>query len=201
MKPITESFLIINSYLESIPEWKAEIDHVRNILSIPLNDINPRFFFEQYAFVVLCSYWKEQYARKEWEKYLQSGDFSVISNRRKREAIQNMLPVYNEKFRELVVAENKLDYLQTLYMIGEVTRCHLARNIGIDCVKPDRHMTRLALEQGYIPFPLKPRRVSVLEQWEAATQMCTDIREDIGGAEKLGTIDVILWRGCNLGLI
>ena len=79
-------------------------------------------------------------------------------------------------------------YLDTLPMIGPVTRYHLARNIGIDCVKPDRHLIRLASEAGY----------EMKDPQKGVEAMCRDIQKDIGDAEKLGTIDVVLWRACNL---
>lgn len=198
-KLISEQFIIVRHNLLEIPEYNAEIAHVRKVLNIPLEEISPRFFFDQYAFVVICSYWKEQYARKEWEAFLKTDDVQEISNTRKREAVYIGISRYEDWFKELLKAPDKLEYLDSLPMIGEVTRCHLARNIGIDCVKPDRHLVRLAMAHGYFSPPLNPCKLSVLDQWDGCTRMCQDIQEDIGSNEKLGTIDVILWRACNLG--
>ena len=194
-KEITPVFLECISKLEAIPEWAFEIEHVRKTLSKPLSEITPDFFFQQYAYVVLCSYWKEQYARKEWEKFLTTGNPDVISNTRKRAAIMQGVSHAEEwltNLKRYIGWDNEatymICYLDNLPMIGPVTRYHLARNIGIDCVKPDRHLIRLASEAGYnMQYPQK-----------AVERMCKDIQIGIGNAEKLGTIDVVLWRACNL---
>lgn len=194
-------FLVLRDRLLTIPEYRSEIEYVRNILTTPLEKIGPEEFLEQYAFVVACSYWKEQYARKEWEPWLVDKDVSHFSNRRKRESIRIGMVLYKDWWEKLLISNDKLAFLDSLPMIGEVTRCHLARNIGIDCVKPDRHMVRLALKYGYFSFPLKPTKVPIVDQWESCTRMCSDIQRIVAPYEKLGTIDVILWRSCNLGMI
>jgi hypothetical protein len=38
----------------------------------------------------------------------------------------------------------RLEYLGSLPWIGAITKYHAARNFGVDCVKPDIHLTRLA---------------------------------------------------------
>jgi hypothetical protein len=56
----------------------------------------------------------------------------------------------------------------------------MARNLGIDTIKPDLHLERMAEVWGYKnPFDL-----------------CNDIQHLTG--EKLGIIDIVLWRYCNL---
>jgi hypothetical protein len=197
-RPMTVVFLAMLDKLESIPEYRAEIDHVRTTLSKPLREITADFFFQQYAYVILCSYWKEQYARKEWERFFKTGNADAISNIRKRAAIMWGVTHAEEWLTNLKryigwdhEAEYEICYLDTLPMIGPVTRYHLARNIGIDCVKPDRHLIRLASEAGY----------EMKDPQKGVETMCRNIQKDIGDAEKLGTIDVVLWRACNLGWI
>ena len=194
-RPMTPVFMEMLDKLESIPAYEAEIDHVRTMLSKPLREITADFFFQQYAYVVLCSYWKEQYARREWEQFFKTGNADVISNIRKRAAIMQGVTHAEEWLKNLKHyggRKNETDleicYLDTLPMIGPVTRYHLARNIGIDCVKPDRHLIRLASEAGY----------EMKDPQKGVEAMCRDIQKDIGDAEKLGTIDVVLWRACNL---
>src|SRR5262245_56961933 len=51
-------------------------------------------------------------------------------------------------FRQSLTAEG-LSRLDTLPYIGPVTRFHLAKNIGIDVVKPDRHLCRMADFAGF----------------------------------------------------
>lgn len=196
MRATAQVYLSVLNRLEEIPEYAAEIEHVRSILRAGPEAVTKWFFFRQYVYVVLCSYWKEQIARKEWERYFDSGgDLSCISNARKRQAVFTVRPDYEDWYIGMLEAADRLVYLQTMPMIGPVTCRHLARNIGIDCVKPDRHMNRIAAEFGY------GSSNKVSEQIEITTKMCKDIQDDIGGAEYLGVIDVVLWRACNLGWI
>ncbi len=72
--------------------------------------------------------------------------------------------------------EEALAYLQTYPFIGPVTRYHLARNIGLDVVKPDRHLVRLAAFCGY----------------ETPAALVAEIAAFAG--ERVGVIDYILWQ-------
>ena len=66
-------------------------------------------------------------------------------------------------------------------MIGPITKFHLARNIGIDCAKPDRHLVRIAERFG----------------WKDNIQgMCVKLAAYSGW--RIGTVDLILWRYCNM---
>jgi len=75
-----------------------------------------------------------------------------------------------------------MNFLQTLPYLGKITSYHLARNIGLDVAKPDRHLTRLSAEYGFT----------------TAQEMCEFIAKNVG--ERIGTVDVILWRAINLGI-
>jgi len=68
--------------------------------------------------------------------------------------------------------------LELLPWIGPITKYHLAKNLGIDCCKPDRHLERLA------------RAIFV----ESPHSMCNAIRDVTG--DKLAVIDIVLWRFC-----
>lgn len=76
------------------------------------------------------------------------------------------------------------------YVGGKILRYHFAKNVGIDCVKPDRHLCRLAgvPEDGSPPVNFK-----------AAMKMLAPIAEETG--DRIATVDVVLWRACNLGLL
>jgi hypothetical protein len=196
-RAITQIFLVTRKELLKLPDGKKEIEYIRNVLNTPLEQVDPWFFFRQYAFVVLCSYWKEAYAQRELDTFMNGLDLDDISNRRKRAAIAEAIikARYEDWFKELLAAPDKLEYLDTLPMMGPATRCHLARNIGIDCVKADRHLNRLAIQFGY------GHDRDPYKQWAVVTQMCRDVQDDLNedDKEKLGTIDLIFWRACNLG--
>lgn len=93
--------------------------------------------------------------------------------------------VYNNReiyFQEYVAASDKLAYLKSLPWIGEVTKWHLAKNFGLDVIKPDRHLVRIAKNHGLDPFKL-----------------CQDLQRATG--EKLAVIDQVLWRAGEMGII
>lgn len=69
-----------------------------------------------------------------------------------------------------------LEECEAFPYIGPTTRWHLARNIGVDCAKPDRHLVRLARSVG-----------------------CRDVQRfclAIAAArnERIGVVDLVLWR-------
>jgi len=161
--------------------YDAEIDYIDTIKPIEKQD--PYTFFLEYVWVVLNAGMKEQVARKIYERYIEDFDISAIRHPTKKKAVASMINIYQKKFIELIESDNKIDYLETLPWIGPITKYHLARNIGIDTVKPDRHLVRLA-EMFNFESPLK---------------MCECIQNNNG--TKLGTIDVVLWRYCNLHLV
>ena len=71
-------------------------------------------------------------------------------------------------------------YLQTLPYIGPVTSLHLAKNLGHDVAKPDRHLVRIARACGY----------------DNPQVLCSHLRDFLG--EPVPVIDVVLWRYATL---
>lgn len=148
-------------------------------------------FFCQYVYVVLNSGMNNQWAEKKYNLFFNRNlDLAVIGHQGKRKAIEDAITYYPAWFKKLKEIEDatprcrdkkRIEYLDTLPFIGTITKHHLARNLGIDTVKPDRHLVRLANHFGF----KKP------------IQMCLEIQKATN--ERLGTIDVILWRAANLG--
>jgi len=68
--------------------------------------------------------------------------------------------------------------LGVLPFIGKITKYHLARNIGMDCVKPDLHLVRLAKHYEF-PSP------------EAMCEFLAGL-----SGERIGVVDLILWSYC-----
>jgi hypothetical protein len=141
----------------------------------------PEQFFSEYVWCVLNAGMKEQVARKIYNRFMVVGDLSTIGHLGKRAAIKRGIEEHAQWFRILQGIPDKIEYLQTLPWIGPITKYHLARNIGIDCVKPDRHLTKLAKYLGY----------------ESPLTLCLEVQKE-ATYEKLGTIDYIFWRDCNL---
>lgn len=67
-------------------------------------------------------------------------------------------------------------YLREFAYIGPITCYHLAKNIGLDVVKPDRHLVRLAFAT----------------QFESPVDLCRMISEATG--DRLSVVDLVLWR-------
>ena len=78
------------------------------------------------------------------------------------------------------ILEQGVSYLQRLPFIGPVTSFHLAKNIGLQTAKPDRHLVRIAALFG---FP-------------SAQTMCETIAEEV--CDSVSVIDVVLWRYATL---
>jgi hypothetical protein len=70
--------------------------------------------------------------------------------------------------------------LRKLPFIGPVTSYHLAKNLGIDVVKRDRHLVRLAVHLGF----------------SSAEEMCGAFGDQVG--EPISVVDIVLWRYCVL---
>lgn len=78
--------------------------------------------------------------------------------------------------------DQQLAWLQKLPWIGKITAYHMAKNLGVDCCKPDRHLVRLA----------------ELADSEPET-LCHTLAAATG--DRVATVDTVLWRAANLGLV
>lgn len=73
-----------------------------------------------------------------------------------------------------------VDFLQSFDFIGPITSFHFAKNLGVDVVKPDRHLARIAAAANY----------------SCPEDLCKAIEEITG--DRLATIDIVLWRYATL---
>lgn len=144
------------------------------------NQMKPLNLIQEYVWVVINSGMKNQVAEKIYARFWKEQDFDVIGHPGKREAIIKAFLKYKQWFKDLQQAPDKIEYLGSLHYIGKITKYHLARNLGIDCAKPDRHLVRLAERFNFVDVQ----------------EMCQYISIKTG--ERIGVVDVILWRYCNL---
>ena len=107
---------------------------------------------------------------------------TVFNHKGKVKAIKYILEFRNSLFQTFLEAEDKISYLETLPYIGKITKYHLARNLGLDVCKPDRHLERIA--QHYRVTPL---------------QLCEKLSQETG--DRIGVVDIILWRASIEGII
>ncbi len=151
----------------------------------PCNDADE--FFRQYAWVVINTGLKNQVAQKIYDRVLKAINegapiASAFGYERKTKAIENMHANRHKIFNQYMQSDNKLSFLESLPEIGKVTKYHLARNIGIDVCKPDRHLVRIASQFNTNPHDL-----------------CNKLAIESG--DRIGVVDYVLWRAANLKML
>ena len=73
-----------------------------------------------------------------------------------------------------------IEFLMRLPLLGPATARHLAKNLGLNIAKPDRHLRRLADSLGYCD----------------AEALCQQISRVVG--DSIAVVDVVLWRFATL---
>jgi hypothetical protein len=102
---------------------------------------------------------------------------TVLRHERKMGAIVALADILRSEGVERILADAKdPPKLTRLPYVGKVTCWHLAKVLGIDCVKPDVHLVRAAKAAGY----------------EAPLSLCEMLRDKTG--DRLTVVDSILWR-------
>jgi len=148
-------------------------------------------FMWEAIWVVVNSGMKNQIARnimKDIQRNEASGRrrkpiIEIFKHKGKAAAIESFIKDRDRMFAEYQKANKPIEYLNSLPYIGEITKFHLAKNLGIQTPKPDRHLVRIAKDFGY----------------EDPFVMVFDVSEGVG--ESVATVDTVLWRACNLGLL
>lgn len=179
--------------------FAAEVDWQE---SRHLDAISETEFLREAAWVVLSAGMSEVVIRKhfprissaflEWvdaKKIVRNGRscqkkaLRVFNHTKKIQAILSICKkVAAEGFERIKrnIQSGGVDFLQTFAYVGSITRYHLAKNIGIDVVKPDRHLTRVA-QVARFPTP---------------AELCQAIADTIG--ERLSVVDLVIWRYATL---
>ena len=150
----------------------------------PINAI----MFAREAIYVICNsgmnnvvangiYWKCIKALRQ-----RQSSTTVFGHPGKTKSIDHIWQHRKTLFAGFQIAENKVTYCETLPFIGSITKYHLAKNLGVDTIKPDVHLVRLAKREQVSPIALCARLAYLT-------------------GYKLSTIDSILWRGCADGYL
>lgn len=148
--------------------------------------------WREYAWVVLNSGMRNQVAESIWVKVqpeVEGGGsaHNVFGHKGKSAGIDLVWKeraAYLEGFRTTrrhLGTGGVILWCQELPWIGPTTRWHLAKNLGIDCAKPDRWLERVAAAAG-----------------EDVAGLCTRLAGASG--DRIATVDLVIWRACNLGL-
>jgi hypothetical protein len=161
--------------------YAHEIDWAETVK--PCTD--PLSFWLEYSWVVVNSGMKNQVARKIWDRifaaYKRGGlARDVFGHQAKATAIDFMYRDQVAQFEAYQEADDKIAHLKSLPWIGNITKWHLAKNLGFDCCKPDRHLMRIDTYYGTTPERLCA---------ELSRQTC----------DRVATVDLVIWRAANLG--
>lgn len=183
--------------------FPSDIDYsVEAIHPIILDQMTMQDFYRQYAYVVYNSGFNNSVIEMKWPRLLQAyRDFHVVyvSNFPERVYSEAMQIIGHEgKVRAIVDTakiirtlgwpkfkeEVKVDFmtLKRFPFIADKTVYHLARNMGFDTIKPDRHLKKMAARYFLDPFT-----------------MCNRIKDETGLS--LHMIDTIIWRASEQGVI
>jgi len=160
--------------------YKSDLEGYQNIP--PLEQMSKWYFFYQYAWVVINSGMKNQIAEKIFEKFWNKGDinFDAIRHKHKNFSLRKVYNKLDKIFNQYKNSKDKLKFLESLPHIGIKTKYHLAKNLGFDYAKPDRHLTRIASFFNYD---------NVQEFCNVVSQLSND---------EIKIVDTVFWRFANL---
>lgn len=169
---------------------------------INFSEIDERTFMNEISWVILASGMSDHVIRKVFPKIKQimhGFDAAEIiccdekNIRKKAKAVFNhegkinailfvaqYIKLNSFEFLKHNILTNGVDFIQTLPYMGKATSFHLAKNIGLNVAKPDRHLLRIADGLGF----------------HSPSEMCVIISDAI--QEKPAVIDLVLWRYCTL---
>ena len=191
---------LIGHYLQA-KDWIDRSPFVRELEwqnTVRLTNLTETEFLIQYAWVVLNSGFREAVVRRhfsyislcfcDWESasaVVKNSEVciacasSVFRHTRKLKALVEVASAIElEGFKSFYerIKVDAISELEKLPYIGAVTKFHLAKNLGLDVAKPDRHLLRVASRFGY----------------KDVQQMCREIFDFCG--DKIAVADLVLWR-------
>jgi endonuclease III len=184
--------VIASGYLHEI-EWQS---------SLNIRELSETAFLKELAWVILSSGMKEQVIRGifpkishsffDWESaeminlehdYCFINAYHLFRNKKKISAIiesANVLIAFGFKELKERLLMGDLTALKVFPYIGPVTVFHLAKNLGLEVAKPDRHLSRISAALGYTN----------------AQGLCEDISMITG--DKISVVDSVFWRFANM---
>lgn len=173
-------------------------DEIRWQTQIQYDHIDERTFLREMAWVILSSGMRESVIRNKFQSFSQafcdwesarviclkrskcaSRAMAVFGHKGKVAAILNIthhIDRYGFDSVRLGLEVNGPEYLMQFPYLGQATAFHLAKNLGLDVVKPDRHLIRAAAAACF----------------ESPELFCDAIAKVIG--DRLAVIDIVVWR-------
>jgi hypothetical protein len=170
--------------------------------SASLDNLQENTFLQEYAWVVLTSGMSEFVIRSKFcqisECFYSWRSAESIANHADA-CIRDAMQVFRHapKIRAIAstattiakvgfqifkrrLCDEPMPTLRTLPYIGPVTQYHLAKNIGFDVAKPDRHLVRIARLFGFL----------------TVHEFCTAVASEVGF--RIAVVDLVFWRFATL---
>ncbi|MEO8398276.1 MAG: hypothetical protein ABI550_00530 [Ignavibacteriaceae bacterium] len=167
-----------------------------------LESITEQKLLNEFCWVILSSGMRENVIKKIYPLIKSiMFDFSSaeLITKKKKNCLNKALKFFNHKgkigaiiyaaeylhnnsfeFFKYNLQRDGISFLKTFPFIGEATSFHLAKNIGYDVAKPDRHLIKISSALGFI----------------SPAHLCKEISARID--EKVSLIDLVLWRYATL---
>jgi hypothetical protein len=117
---------------------------------------------------------KEECFRSAFNNFKHTGKISAIIC-----IAETLVNCSFEAVKENIICDG-INYLRSLPYIGKITAYHLAKNIGLNVAKPDRHLVRISSALGF----------------DTAEELCKQISDQL--QEKISLVDLVLWRYATL---
>lgn len=198
MKPnLTEALKVFSEATQYIQRAGLE-DELRCHREANFEAFTETDLLREAAWVILCSGFRESVVHRlfdhislcfcDWESAREIvrvapacrlAAAGAFRNTAKIDAIINVAIRVNEVGFEAIkesIIRNPICVLQQLPYIGPVTVWHLAKNLGLDVAKPDRHLARLSAHIGF----------------DSAHELCRAVAHSIGETTRI--VDLVLWR-------
>ena len=175
--------------------YSWELDWQESVL---FEDFTETDFLREIAWVIISSGFRESIVRKifpdlskaflNWSSAKEillslneckSNALKIFGNTKKIEAICQVISSVGTsdfQFIKQNLIERGLEFVKQYPYIGPITGSHLLKNLGVNVIKPDRHLTRITEVTGY----------------DSTYNMCKDISDLVG--DSLAVVDLILWR-------
>jgi len=172
--------------------------------------LNAKEFAEECIYVILAGGFRQKIAKRKFGEimnFINSGGevcernllliFKNVNKIRAIVKIWNERKKFRDGFYEQKTESDKLSYLAKLPHIGEITKNHLARNLGISNVKYDVWIQRLGIALGKSDlkegFPLNEEVKKLCDKMFAQLERATGLNK--------GYIDVVLWKACQVEIL
>lgn len=187
-------FDVAMKYVDA-PSFQHELQHQRNAV---FDNFDESDLLRETAWVVLCSGFREATVRKmfnyislcfcDWEsaelivdsyEVCRATALSRFGHEKKINAIITVARIIEHEgfdaFKRRVL-DDPMSSLLLFPYIGKITARHLAKNLGLDVAKPDRHLVRITQQFGFTD----------------TDQLCSSISKETG--QPIKVVDLVIWR-------